>query len=170
MIDGPNGAGSVETVSVNVNGVPNQTDAHGVTQGELIRQEQEAGITPVPNTNRASDTGMVDRATATGDLADGDKAEEEEPVHARGPNVIGMEDMGPQAPGSGLERGIEIERPLDYKRDGANDATTNPSTNDDECKDGGTDVADADGAVEGEKDTGERRVEAGADGIDSTAR
>lgn len=47
-IDGPNGVGSVETVSVSVNGIPSM-GARGVsvTQGELLRQEQEAGLVPI---------------------------------------------------------------------------------------------------------------------------
>ncbi|KAI0538744.1 hypothetical protein GGR58DRAFT_467202 [Xylaria digitata] len=47
-IDGPNGVGSIETVSVSVNGIPSM-GARGVsvTQGELLRQEQEAGVVPV---------------------------------------------------------------------------------------------------------------------------
>lgn len=47
-IDGPNGVGSIETVSVSVNGIPSM-GARGVsvTQGELLRQEQEAGLVPV---------------------------------------------------------------------------------------------------------------------------
>ncbi|KAI1502962.1 hypothetical protein F5X99DRAFT_417542 [Biscogniauxia marginata] len=47
-IDGPNGVGSIETVSVSVNGIPSMgARGVGVTQGELLRQEQRAGIVPV---------------------------------------------------------------------------------------------------------------------------
>jgi len=47
-IEGPNGMGSVETVSVSVNGVPSMgARGVGVTQGELLRQEQKAGVVPV---------------------------------------------------------------------------------------------------------------------------
>ncbi|KAK8428460.1 hypothetical protein IWX49DRAFT_512834, partial [Phyllosticta citricarpa] len=124
MVDGPNGAGRIETVSV-VNGVlgtttsapasasssssPTDTasdnppstsntanatttatapdalrDTGPITQGELLRQEQEAGIVTPPT------------------------VEEAEAPHARGPDVIGMEDMGPQQ-GGGLARGIDLE-------------------------------------------------------------
>lgn len=47
-IDGPNGVGSIETVSVSVNGIPSMgARGVGVTQGELLRQEQRAGVVPV---------------------------------------------------------------------------------------------------------------------------
>ncbi|KAH9983729.1 hypothetical protein F4779DRAFT_624515 [Xylariaceae sp. FL0662B] len=47
-IDGPNGVGSIETVSVSVNGIPSMgARGIGVTQGELLRQEQRAGVVPV---------------------------------------------------------------------------------------------------------------------------
>lgn len=97
-IDGPNGPGGVETVSVSINGVPSATlagvgepPAHeaqlraegGVTQGELLRQEQEAGVVP------------VSQLQSTHPLGDG---EEGEHPHARGPDAIGDEDIGPQHP------------------------------------------------------------------------
>lgn len=58
MIEGPNGMGSIETVSISVNGIPStgagghllslaQQPQRGVTQGELLRQEQRAGVVPV---------------------------------------------------------------------------------------------------------------------------
>ncbi|KAI1267696.1 hypothetical protein F5Y18DRAFT_443466 [Xylariaceae sp. FL1019] len=47
-IEGPNGVGSVETVSVSVNGIPSiGARGVGVTQGELLRQEQRAGLVPI---------------------------------------------------------------------------------------------------------------------------
>jgi hypothetical protein len=42
----------------------------------------------------------------------GDVIDENEPVHASGPDVIGMEDMGPQTPGSGLAGGLDLEGAL----------------------------------------------------------
>lgn len=105
-IDGPNGAGSIETVSVSVNGVSSTTLATingsdnegglraegGVTQGELLRQEQRAGVVP---------------ATQLAHLHPNGDGEEDETPHARGPEEIGMEDMGPQGPGSNLRHGIQ---------------------------------------------------------------
>lgn len=125
-IDGPNGAGSIETVSVSVNGVssvtlastpantsspPSNSDGHnvsslraegGVTQGELLRQEQRAGVVPATQLS-----GGLIRSSL-----DGDDDEDDAP-HARGPDEIGMEDMGPQAAGVGGVihgmQGIDVE-------------------------------------------------------------
>lgn len=54
-IDGPNGMGSIETVSVSVNGVHSTGHARGVTQGELLRQEQRAGVVPVNQLTRSQE-------------------------------------------------------------------------------------------------------------------
>ncbi|KAI3338256.1 hypothetical protein F4824DRAFT_90481 [Ustulina deusta] len=165
-IDGPNGVGSIETVSVSVNGIPSM-GARGVsvTQGELLRQEQEAGVVPVsqlvpshhihpgsnasaaaqqqqqqqqqiqarihqqrslaPSQNQARSTSSVEpsdspslasnnvstRSTTLegeGVVAAADNvpvaigfvqsnnAEDEEKPHARGPEEIGADDLGPQ--------------------------------------------------------------------------
>jgi hypothetical protein len=109
IIEGPNGPGGIETVSVSVNGVSSTTSPTsgtssdptnlaaslraegGITQGELLRQEQRAGVVPA--------------AQLMGNKGDSDGlGEEDELPHARGPEEIGMEDMGPQG-GSGTERG-----------------------------------------------------------------
>ena len=106
VIDGPNGVGSVETVTVAVNGNTRQSPNTAVTQGELIRQEQEAGVVPVP---MARSTAPLDAGRRKED------ADEEEVVpHARGPEVIGMEDMGPQA----LSSGFDVEAALGRKGEG----------------------------------------------------
>jgi hypothetical protein len=151
-IDGPHGAGHIETVSVTVNGVSSTTNAPasaqtssspiasptlseqsdassssassteaqlreqgGVTQGELLRQEQEAGLIAVNppglsmgprRTLIAGGAAAVGReqvpmvnavaSVATGVPVPMDVGMEDEQPHARGPDVIGMEDMGPQ--------------------------------------------------------------------------
>jgi hypothetical protein len=154
-IQGPNGAGSIETVSVTVNGVPSassashtspntstpasptlseQSDAStgsstgstdqqlreqgAVTQGELLRQEQEAGVIPVVQTNSRRSL-MSAGAFAVGregvgleqapeGTVEAMKDRPEEQPHARGPEVIGMEDMGPQQHHIGGQR-IDME-------------------------------------------------------------
>lgn len=141
-IDGPHGAGSIETVSVTVNGIASTTNASAytssspiasptlseqsdassssessmeaqlreqgaVTQGELLRQEQEAGVVAMgPNgvamtprrTLISGGAAAVGRDTpnATSATAPTEIPMDEEQPHARGPAVIGMEDMGPQ--------------------------------------------------------------------------
>jgi hypothetical protein len=84
----------------------------GVTQGELLRQEQRAGVVPVSQLegNRGDSNGL---------------GEEDETPHARGPEEIGMEDMGPQGSGSASQRagpgvamqGIDIEAAVGRKVD-----------------------------------------------------
>lgn len=140
LVEGPNGVGGVETVTVALNGnggistaVPNAgSEHHGITQGELLRQEQEAGIVPVPSPTHSPSGGRVTRSSAAASAAahrgvgvvgpEAAPAEEdstqsalpaeEERVHARGPDKIGMEDMGPQAPGSALAGGLDVEGAL----------------------------------------------------------
>ncbi|USP79214.1 uncharacterized protein yc1106_06488 [Curvularia clavata] len=117
MVDGPNGAGRIETVTVGMlaSSVPpeNQTNvaqiasSHPdgetlpstgpVTQGELLRQEQEAGIVlnnPHSITANSTKAAFSDMESGGG-IMETVEAEEEVP-HARGPEVIGMEDTGPQ--------------------------------------------------------------------------
>jgi hypothetical protein len=154
-IQGPNGVGSIETVSVTVNGVPSassashtspntstpasptlseQSDAStgsstgstdqqlreqgAVTQGELLRQEQEAGVIPVAQTNSRRSLvsagaiavgreGLGGEHVSEGNVEAMEDRPEEQP-HARGPEVIGMEDMGPQQQHTGGQR-IDME-------------------------------------------------------------
>lgn len=139
-VDGPNGAGRIETVTVSVNGIPSTAppsagstivtvngDSHnaqlraegGITQGELLRQEQKAGIVPAAHlTGRIDDQGN----------------EEEETPHARGPEEIGMEDMGPQAaistservpPGAGMQ-GIDVEAAVGRRAEHTEDVPERP--------------------------------------------
>jgi hypothetical protein len=107
-IEGPNGIGSIETVSVSVNGIPSTgagvalLTQRSVTQGELLRQEQRAGLVPMNQLNRqqqqqqaqvAANDAAEEDATMTEDAGE---AEEEIP-HARGPEEIGPADTGPQS-------------------------------------------------------------------------
>ncbi|KAK9781991.1 hypothetical protein AB5N19_08391 [Seiridium cardinale] len=124
-IDGPNGMGSIETVTVTVNGISSMgTRGVGVTQGELLRQEQRAGVVPVsqlashisshhhhaaaaaaqhrassasPSSNVATAEQAVDSGDVVGTVQG---ADEDEKPHARGPDEIGAEDTGPQREGA----------------------------------------------------------------------
>ena len=69
-IEGPNGVGSIETVSISVNGV-----SFG-RQGEVSRQEQE----------QTSQEGSPEKE---------EEVEDEEEPHARGPDELGASDVGP---------------------------------------------------------------------------
>ena len=74
-------------------------DVGAVTQGELLRQEQEAGVVPVSQvymgrqTRSATARGMTEDESGQ---AQGSEEEEPEHPHARGPEEVGVEDTGPQ--------------------------------------------------------------------------
>ncbi|KAL9614206.1 MAG: hypothetical protein Q9167_001294 [Letrouitia subvulpina] len=125
LIDGPNGEGSVETVTVapNSNNSVLAAGQNAVTQGELIRQEQEAGIVPVPIGQPSTNAVMA---------ASKQDAEDEEEImpHARGPEEIGMEDMGPQRVAT---RGFDVEAALGRKGEGEG-PVVKPSVPEDSAK------------------------------------
>jgi PPP4R2 len=145
MVQGPNGAGRVETVSVVNGGIlsgglptlgsnslltaagpaplpsgnaqlatqplgigspPSQNmemalRAEGaVTQGELLRLEQQAGIVPVPH--RTPRLSADELAMESEDMIV-DPVEGREVPHARGPEEIGVEDTGLQTGHGGVE-------------------------------------------------------------------
>ncbi|KAK4041566.1 hypothetical protein C8A01DRAFT_45312 [Parachaetomium inaequale] len=107
-IEGPNGIGSIETVSVSVNGIPSTgagvalLTQRSVTQGELLRQEQRAGLVPLNQLNRQQHQQQQTQGSTSGtaeeDATMSEGADEEEEVpHARGPEEIGPADTGPQS-------------------------------------------------------------------------
>lgn len=131
-IEGPNGVGSVETVSVSVNGVPSTGHARGVTQGELLLAEQRAGVVPVSQLARgqdapADDDGAMDDGGGGGESAAeaaGTPDHEDEAPHARGPEEIGVNDTGPQTVSTscfgqdGVQmRGIDVEAAVGRRHD-----------------------------------------------------
>jgi hypothetical protein len=144
MVDGPNGTGRIETVTVamlsgangasGTNGAPqatSPTNSNGpsqiasshpdgetlpstgpVTQGEILRQEQEAGIVlNNPHSLTANLTRVpVGETEGAGTVMDTVEGEEEQP-HARGPELIGMEDTGPQNQSAHLNIEGAVGRP-----------------------------------------------------------
>ncbi|KAI0545846.1 hypothetical protein F4679DRAFT_559982 [Xylaria curta] len=215
-IDGPNGAGSVETVSVSVNGIPSM-GARGVsvTQGELLRQEQEAGLVPISqlvpshhilvgsnasavaqqqqqqiqarihqqralaqsqNQARVPSSGSPDSptsvsntvstpssATLDGESVDAaadkvlgaigsihsNNAEDQEKPHARGPEEIGADDLGPQTASSStlpastttgsVRQGIDIQaavgrKPLDTSASSKSEGNTKNNEDNDKME------------------------------------
>jgi hypothetical protein len=132
-IDGPNGVGSIETVVISVNGMSSigtGQQQRVITQGELIRQEQRAGVVPVSQLQRAGPLVVTSSSAApsatpaagepgaaangtdikmddgevpketASERPDEEMPDEEEGPHARGPDIIGAADMGPQNPTS----------------------------------------------------------------------
>ncbi|KAL8936629.1 MAG: hypothetical protein Q9216_004830 [Gyalolechia sp. 2 TL-2023] len=147
VIDGPNGVGSIETVTVAVNGNNARQTPTAVTQGELIRQEQQAGVVPVPMARSTAPSAMGRKAE--------DAEEDEDSIpHARGPELIGMEDMGPQASSSA---GFDVEAALGRKGEGeaprtkAAPAEVEKEPEGDRDGDGDVEVVDADGSTEGDE-------------------
>ncbi|KAL1612749.1 hypothetical protein SLS60_000978 [Paraconiothyrium brasiliense] len=163
MVDGPNGAGRIETVTVGMlsgtngsNGAPqatSPTSSNGVsqiasshpdgetlpstgpvTQGEILRQEQEAGIvlnnphtlTAVPGRT------TVGEADGGGTVMETVEGEEEQP-HARGPELIGMEDTGPQNQSAHLDIEGAVGRPSIERSSRSPQPVTEPK--DEEMKD-----------------------------------
>ncbi|QDS71117.1 hypothetical protein FKW77_009648 [Venturia effusa] len=177
MVDGPNGAGRIETVSV-VNGVMTTSSvpavgsrasvastsaapiaqthiasteqtlrAEGaVTQGELLRQEQQAGVVAnPPRSLRMSEAELGSMEV--------DENGEEKP-HARGPDEIGMEDTGPQEkpPGAGLDMEAAVGR---SRRESSVERDISPQ--DSALSDAGKDdetMKDADSAPSNEAENG----------------
>lgn len=80
-----------------IGAVPLRADA-AVTQGELIRQEQEAGLIATSQTQHISSRSLAEKEE------DGENSspQPEEIPHARGPSVLGVEDLGLQD-GKGVE-------------------------------------------------------------------
>jgi len=91
-IDGPNGMGSIETVSISVNGIPSAgagAAMRGITQGELLRQEQRAGVIPTNQLIVSREQPAAEDGTGEGEDDD------DETPHVRGPDEIGPSDLGP---------------------------------------------------------------------------
>jgi hypothetical protein len=140
MVEGPNGAGRIETVSV-VNGHLTTTTSTiplhqqqqpqpqpqaqiasphpdgeslpstgAVTQGEILRQEQEAGVLLSNPHSLQPNRSILAEVEGTGLVRETVEGEEEQP-HARGPEIIGMEDTGPQRAGLGLDIEGAVGRP-----------------------------------------------------------
>jgi hypothetical protein len=162
-IEGPNGVGSIETVSVSVNGIPSAGHTRGVTQGELLRQEQRAGVVPVSQLSRAQEAPLeTDRRLEDDENGDGQEDEdveaEEEAPHARGPEEIGVGDTGLQSATTsyvgegGLEtQGIDVEAAVGRKHEDDEGAAAKHKEED-------TDLTDADdGESTSAESTGTKR-------------
>ncbi|EMD59539.1 hypothetical protein COCSADRAFT_126821 [Bipolaris sorokiniana ND90Pr] len=191
MVDGPNGAGRIETVTVgmlantaqpeNPTSVAQIASSHPdgetlpstgpVTQGELLRQEQEAGIVlnnPHSITSNSAKTtfGDVQGGPSIMETVEG----EEEVPHARGPEIIGMEDTGPQRDGK-LDIEGAIGRPSLDRKTPEPSASMDTQVKDKESSQEGAENDGAKGGSEeskegtaaGEQETEKRDVEMKSD-------
>ncbi|KAI9728546.1 MAG: hypothetical protein M1834_007685 [Cirrosporium novae-zelandiae] len=164
--DSMNEESAMATDSI-INGVSNgvsQRASGGVTQGELLRQEQEAGVVPLAQTTSVRGTVNPDNMSDQDDLIE----EVEERPHVRGPQEVGMEDTGPQ----GTERETR-----EFNAEAAVGRTVSRPKSDEAMQeekpaesDAGVMVVDGDGKTQFDEtraDTSGQSI--GADAIDSTA-
>jgi hypothetical protein len=171
IVDGPNGAGRIETVTVGMltgrqrpdaapaNPIAQIASSHPdgeglpstgpVTQGELLRQEQEAGIVlnnPHSLTNSPTRT-TYGESEGGSTILDTVEAEEE-PPHARGPETIGMEDTGPQKKAATLDIEGAVGRPsMDRASKSPGPAAAEEASKDEEMNEG-TEKSEDDKAAE----------------------
>lgn len=89
VIEGPNGVGSLETVTVSVNGMSRGSDP------------LTSYVAPSHALVDADEPAQSGRVTRSSTAQARKEEEDEERVHARGPEEVGMEDTGPQVPGRG---------------------------------------------------------------------
>ena len=160
LIDGPNGAGSLETVTVSMNGVAR---AGVIPPGNVLPSQPDTGLSPVGRQTRSSSAAA---AVARKEEAE-DEGEGEERIHARGPEEIGVEDMGPQAAASEGAIVFDVEGALGRRGEGEKIVTVEKEGDIDDDED--IVVVDADGKVEGEESAADQSGEnVGADAIDTT--
>ena len=92
-------AAGLPLVSASPNHLVPEREDGAVTQGELIRQEQEAGVVPVGHSDADSRGMMLDDDEEDEEddeeLEDGEERDNESEVpHARGPGMLGAVDIG----------------------------------------------------------------------------
>ena len=149
VIDGPNGAGSMETVTVSVNGIGGAargTNAFRVNPNAAPAEPLEQLLV----TERAKESGLVPRQEAEAD---------EERVHARGPEEIGMEDMGPQTSAATATHVFDAEAAVGRPGEGERVLTVEEKENDEGVD---VDVIAKDADVRESEEDGERERERGA--------
>lgn len=159
---------ATSSITTNMNGTgggnaygPRRGD-RAVTQGELIRQEQEAGIVPTSQT-----MGRRQGGVAEGE-AEANEMEDDKP-HARGPDLVGVEDMGLQD-GHALTLGRKVSDSTD-STDSAEAAEGPKQAKENEDGDGDIVLTDADGQTEGDaaKKADISGENVGPDAVDTTA-
>lgn len=204
-IEGPNGMGSIETVTVSVNGLSSLTPAQQqrvITQGELIRQEQRAGVVPIsqlartgpvivssspvstepvttPTNSNPGDTSVGEaegEAEGTKDTdsekSDEEMADEDQVPHARGPDIIGAADMGPQTPSSSTfsissagnieMRGIDVEAAVGRRQEAP--STESNATEESESNENGAVIKPTSSESDATATVGQGEATSGKDG------
>ncbi|PGH11618.1 hypothetical protein AJ79_04758 [Helicocarpus griseus UAMH5409] len=120
-------------------------ESGAVTQGELIRQEQEAGVVPTTMHHQHQRQHQPAPAlVAEGEQADAQGDDVEDVPHARGPTILGVEDMGLQD-GRGVQMSLSTSPPTvgTVSSDSTTEAGNNPSQSSaEDAKMGNEDVKD----------------------------
>jgi len=156
----------------------------GVTQGELIRQEQQASDPPAPIPSAAASGHSAVATRANGDMDMSEGVDNEDKPHARGPDGIGLEDTGPQEHSFGLGQILDMEAAVGRPGQGIStiEGTVIPSRDeaeepiDAEQQDTGRQdsdviITDADGITEEERGLGTAVADQmGPDAVDTTTR
>ena len=112
-----------------------------VTQGQLLRQEQESGVVPTPEPiGRHTRLAAAARSTSPDESGDVIELDDHHPPHPGGPDEIGVEDMGPQDPGDARGR-FDVDVALGRKAPYAADITMSDDDDVNDDDDGGDDEA-----------------------------
>jgi len=179
--------GDIETSAQTVDHALRQEG--GVTQGELLRQEQEASDPPAPVASASSaNHSAATAAPMKEETQDGTgSVENDEQPHARGPDTIGLSDTGPQEHDFGLGQVLDMEAAVgrpgqsmasvgtgeDHAQSMHAAATgTKPLDNGTPTQtNGDVVIADADGLTEEEREkNGAAADQTGPDSINTTTR
>lgn len=188
VIDGPNGAGSVETVVVNMNGISHRNAGTNTMQPSPSVSYRDVDTRKVADENSGTSAtsgeatpGSIaldqESATVIEETSTAESENEEKALRARGPEEIGMEDMGPQAShgDNALSRGLDVEGALGRRGEATltatpHDKVTETGNANTAAASGGTGDADddfvlvdADGEIQKESDvSADANREAGA--------
>lgn len=147
-------ADNTPTVTVATNSdpfVPERPEG-AVTQGELIRMEQEAGVVPISAGNAPSPM-----PAGSGDSMDAEDVGSEGAPHARGPDLVGAVDMG-KVEGKNVE--VRIGSPPQGS-ESLSDVKDSQQQEGKEAEDGDYEMVNSD-AMEVDENAGEARDETAA--------
>ena len=159
MIDGPNGTSSSEAAVI----VDDENDA---SNKPVFGDIANRGLETVSESGTHGFGGRITRST-TAMLKREEDGDADSP-HARGPDEIGMEDMGPQTKSRGMKT-FDMAAALgrtsesnDVVNDGGNQSATSSKPSSDED----TMLNDADGMIEGHED---KAVQRGSGSVNATS-
>lgn len=189
-------AGPTEDNDVSMTTEESLRDTGPVTQGELLRREQELTDPPAPiasGGNRDTSGSQPARASGSPEFdaeEKPNKAESPEPEtaqpHARGPERVGMEDVGPQEHATGAGQVLDMEAAVGrgphqqhpdqaegdkQDEEGQREAAEPPTDRGQHDSDGDVELTDVDGRTDVEKEKGMDKGDGAApDAVGTTAQ